>query len=117
MSIVSRAVAIADKVTKNLKMQGYVTHYSYSSDGGKGDPVETITKPYAVIDKKQRLIRTFSGEMAVSNTQVMILKPGVTVKEGDRIILKDGTGGPVIGIGGFVDGESNAQAFTEAYLG
>jgi hypothetical protein len=117
VSILSSVVKIADKVTVGLKFQATVTHWSFVSDAGKGDPVEKKFKRKAVVEKKQKLVRTFAGEMAASSTTVTLLKPGVLIKESDRIFLPDGTGGQVIGAGGFVDGSSGQQAYVEAYLG
>lgn len=117
MSILSSAVKIVDKVGGSLKFKSRITVKSFNADAGKGDPTYT-DKPYtAFVDKKQRMVRTFSGEEAVAGTTVTITKPGTLVKEHDVIVLADGSGGPVIGVGGYVDGSTQRQALTEAYLG
>lgn len=116
-SILQTAVKIVDRVGKSLKLPSKITVRSYNSDGGKGNPQYTDVKYTAFVDKKQRTVRTFSGEEAVSSSTITITKPGIIVKEHDRIVLNDGSEGPVIGVGGYVDGATQKQSFTEAYLG
>jgi hypothetical protein len=117
MSVISRGVAIANRVTKKLKMQSSVTLKSLTGDSGRGDDAFSSKPLTAIVDKKQRVIRAFDGTEKVSGTTVTFLDPGVVVGENDIIRLADGSGGPVLGVGGFVDGSTDRQALTEAYLG
>lgn len=117
MSILSQAVKIADKVTKSLKMQSEVTHYSFAGDGGNGAPTykpTNGTKRFAIVDEKQRQVRSFSGTLVPSNATVLFVGK-VAVKPNDQIKLADGTWGEVVGEGGFIDKES--KVYTEVYLG
>lgn len=123
MSIISNAVKVVDKIGGSLKFKSKVTLKSLKTDAvsaalnAKGDLQYNSVKYLAFVDRKQRLVRTFQGEESMSTSTVIIAKPGVLVKEHDRIVLDDGTDQPVIGSGGYVDGATNRQAFTEAYLG
>ena len=71
-------------------------------------------------------VRTFSGEMAVSNAQVVFLTP-TQINEFDKIVVPNGgyidgseeardAAQPIIGTDAFVDA-SNGPILTEIYLG
>lgn len=119
MTLLSNAVRLANKVTLGLKMQAQgdkkVTLQKYLGDGGVGSPTYSSKKYDAVVEKKQRQVRTFSGELGVSGTTVTFLVPSIVVTERDRIVLADGTGGEVIAVGGPVD--ASGQLLLECYLG
>lgn len=118
MTLLSKAVAIADKVTQNLGMQGQVTHKMFTGDGGTGDPQYATKKRFAAIEQKVRQVRSFSGEMVTSTTKVTFVRPTPMGLEGgahDLIVLPDGTGGPILSTGGPVD--ASGQLIAEAYLG
>lgn len=115
MTLLSKVVKIADTVTKGLGFQAEVTLRTYTGDGGVGAPTYTDKKWRAVVEKKQRQVRSFSGVLTMSTTTVLFLDPSVTVKPDDRVTLPDGSGAEVIGEGGFVD--KGAQLYAEVYLG
>lgn len=119
MTILSDAVAIANEVTNALEMQvagqQQILHRSFTGDGGVGAPQYKNQKRNAVVSKKTRQVRSFSGALVVSTTQVTFLNPRVVVKEHDLIILADKSGGPVIGTASPVD--ASGVLMTEAYLG
>lgn len=122
MSLLSNAVKIANSVTLGLGMQAQgsqkVTLMTLSTDAGIGAPVYTPSagKKYnAVVEKKQRQVRSFSGDLVMSSTTVLFLDPKIVVAAGDQIILADKSGGLVLGTSGPVD--ASGQLITEAYLG
>lgn len=119
MTLLSNAVRIANKVTLGLRMQAQdgqqVTLKTFTGDGGVGAPVYSSKKRDAVVEKKLRQVRSFSGILTTSSVTVTFLDPTVAVKPNDQIILADGTGGEVIGAGGPVD--ASGQLLTEAYIG
>lgn len=122
MTILSDAVALIDGITLGLGLQASgtkrVTLKSFAGDGGVGAPAYSppLGKKYdAVVDKRQRLVRGFSGQMVTANTTVIFLKPSIVVKENDVIVLSDGSGGEIIGTSSPVD--ASGQLLTEAYLG
>lgn len=115
MTLLSSAVKIANKVTAGLKFQPTVKHHSYVGDGGQGAPTYTIKSRPAIVDKKQRLVRTFSGTLEMSSASVTFLDPTIVCKPKDLIFLPDTTGGEVIGTGGPVD--ESGQLISENYLG
>lgn len=118
MTLLSNAVALANKVTKGLKMQAQdsqqVTLKTYTGDGGRGNPTYDDALLDAIVEKKIRQVRTFGGLLAGSLHTVTFLDPAVSVREHDQIFLADGTGGDVLGSGGPVD--ASGQLMTEAYL-
>ncbi len=116
MSVVSRAIATANRVTGKLKLQSLVTLKSYQADSGKGDDTYTAKSYRAIVDRKQRTVTAFDGTEKASSTTVTFLDPAIRVGEHDIIILDDGSGGPVLAVGGFVDGETSRQALTEVFL-
>lgn len=118
MSLISDVVAIVDGVAEDLQWKSKVTHRVWTGDAGKGDDAFTNVTRRAVVERKQRRVRTFTGEEAVSSTTVLFTAPAsvTRVKEFDQILLQDGTGGPVMGVGGFMDGATDEQAYTEVYL-
>lgn len=118
MTLLSKAVAIADKVTLALGMQAKVTHKLFTGDGGVGDAAYTSKTRTAVVEQKLRQVRSFSGELVTSTATVTFVHPTPMGVEGgahDKIILPDGSGGPVVGTGGPVD--ASGQLIVEAYLG
>lgn len=98
-------------------MQSTITLKSYKSDSGTGADTFTSSSLRAVVDKKQQQVRAFDGTMKMSSTVITILDPSVVVGENDIVVLADGSGGPVLGVGGFIDGETSRQALVEVYLG
>lgn len=119
MTLLSDAVKIANDVTLGLQMQSQgakqITLQKYDGDGGVGAPQYTSKKYDALVEKKQRQVRTFSGELGVSHATVTFLVPTIVVSEKDRIVLSDGTDGAVIGISGPMD--ESGQLLRECYLG
>ena len=118
MTLLSKAVAIADKVTQGLGMQAQVTHKLFTGDGGVGDAAYSVKTRKAVVEQKLRQVRSFSGELVASTTTVTFVRPTVMGVGGgahDLIILPDGTGGPIVGVGAPVD--ASGQLIVEAYLG
>ncbi len=115
MTLLFNAVRIADKVTKALKMQTRVTLKMFVSDGGKGDPTYKSSKYDAIVERKQRQVRSFSGELVLSTSSVTFVNGTVNVGEHDVILLPDGSGGPVVGTSNPMD--EGGKLITEAYLG
>jgi hypothetical protein len=118
MSLVSNAVAIANTVTKNLKLQSTVTQEKSAGMDRYGKHIyPTSVIRDAVVDKSLRTIKTAEGELVQSKTSITFLDPAIIVDYTDRLTLADGTTGPILLIGGFVDGETNRQALAEVFLG
>lgn len=116
MSVVSRAVATANRVGGKLKLKSRVTLKSFTGDSGKGDDAYTSKVHLAFVDRKQQSVTAFDGTEKKSSTVVTFADPAIRVNEFDIIILDDGSGGPVLAVGGFVDGETSRPALTEVFL-
>jgi hypothetical protein len=115
MDVVRSAVAVANTLTADL--QANVTHevFQHADGAGTGDYVK-VTRP-ALVTRKQQMVRSSNGEMVLSSAQVVFLDAGVVINEFDRIILPDGTGGPILTTDGFVDSGTGHPISTQVYLG
>jgi hypothetical protein len=121
--IIRNAVALANDLTMDLQTEndgksGIVTRIPFLSVDGSGN--KTYGPPQklpAIVDWKQRQLRTTTGELSVSRASVMFLDPKVVVDDDDIIILPDGTTGPILDESGFIDGGTSNPFFTEIWLG
>jgi len=115
--VVRRNVAVADRLTTTL--QSTVTHYAFSSETDEGvrayDPT-TGTKRLAVVRFQQRKFRTVAGEEVVSRAKVLFVRP-LTIDARDKIVLPDGTTGPILDMQGTVDPETGEPYATTIWLG
>lgn len=114
-AIVRKMVGVADTITKPLQPE--VIHEAFASQDNEGKV--TYSGPVrrkALVDFKQKMIRTLTGEFTVSRAYVAFIGP-VSVGPKDRITLPDGTVGPILDIGGFVDPETGRGYTTEVWLG
>jgi RNase P/RNase MRP subunit POP5 len=79
----------------------------------------------AIVDWKQRQLRTQEGILSVSRASVAFLNVqalstatnGEGVNDEDIIVLPDGTTGPILDMGGFIDAGTGHPVATEVYLG
>lgn len=127
MSLLAGLVAVANSVTQSLGLQASVLHYAFvSADGAGKVSYAAAVERTAIVTEKQKLVRTFSGEMAVSNASVVFLDPSA-VGEFDKIVLpvngvldisttaRDNAQ-PLIATDAFID-DTNAAILTEIYIG
>lgn len=117
-------VRIADKVTKPLQPNVTFSHYTGSNEFG--DKTYTAPVPLrAIIDWKQKQLRTQGGVLSVSRASVLFLDidklKAATNNEGvddnDLVVLPDGTTGPILDMGGFIDAGTGIPLATEIFLG
>jgi hypothetical protein len=127
MSLLGGLVALADTLTKNFQLQADVVYWPYSSSDGAGRPLygpPQVRK--AIFTQKLKQIRGFSGELVLSNAQIVFLDP-TSINPFDKIVTPrggtlDGSTGardaaqPILGTDAFTDA-SNAAILTEIYLG
>lgn len=130
MSLIGNVVAIADKVTKSLRLQSEVTWEAWIGQSGRGrrayaDPV-TLN---AIVDLTRKQRPTASGKMATIIATVTILE-AITPNEAttvparvhpidphDRITLPDGTSGPIFaGPGSVYDPDASAPFVNEILI-
>lgn len=117
MSMISQLVALANNLTVSLGVAADVTYIAASAVNGAGketSPTAGVTRK-AIVNKKQKLVKGPDGQLVMSQAYVGFLDPA-PISEYDRIILPDGTTGPIISTQAFMDG-SNGPILTEVYLG
>lgn len=129
LDVVRGAVAIADNVTKPLQATVSFRHYAGSDAYGAKTYVPDVAAPAlalrAIIDWKQKQLRTQEGVLSVSRAMVMFLDvqalstatSGQGVNDEDLIVLPDGTTGPILDMAGFIDPGTGHPIATEIYLG
>lgn len=117
MSLISQLVALGNSLTVSLGAAADVTYTPASATDGAGkeiSPAQSVTRK-AIVDKKQKLVKTPSGELVMSQAYVAFLDPA-PINQFDTIVLPDGTTGPIISVQAFIDG-SNGPILSEVYLG
>lgn len=116
MDIVNSGVAIANSVTTDL--QATVSYEKYLSTDGAGK--KTYMAPVsikALVEKKQRQVRSGDGQLSMCRAMVTILEPTVIVSVFDRLILPDGTTGPILDASGLIDSVTGHPILSEVYIG
>lgn len=127
MSLLGDLIGIADDLTQQFGLQADVLFYrfQYADGAGKRYYAAAVARK-AIYTRKMKQVRTFSGDMGVSNAQIAFIDPTV-VGEFDKIVTPVGgvldaseqardAAQPIIGYDGFVDG-SNGAVLSEIYLG
>lgn len=126
LDVVRSAVRVVDKVTKPLQPTVSFQRRLTPDDDGYGTRVLAGAVPLrAIVELKQRQVKTTSGILTISGLTVMFLdinklklataNKGVTTN--DKITLADGKTTPIIAVGGFIDAGTGIPVATEAYLG
>jgi hypothetical protein len=120
MGLISNAVALADRITQSLGLQALVNHRSFLSTDGAGK-VQFVNpngvSRRAVITRKQKMVKTASGELIMSTSQIVLLDSAVVVNEFDVFTLPDGTTGPVLTTDGYIPADTSHPVLTQVYLG
>lgn len=127
-SLLQTIVGICDSVTDGLRFQTKVTYRRWlGNENGYGD--ERLNPPKkirAVVEYKQTNVTSPSGTESVSKVNVLFLdlktlmkatnNNGVTVQ--DEVTLPDGTTGPLLSVGGFVDPQLGVgkMVYTQVYM-
>jgi hypothetical protein len=100
-TIIQNGVSIANTVTTSL--QATITHAAYASDDGYGKPTySTGVARTAIVERRQKYVRTDTGEEKLSLARILFPYP-VTIGEQDKITLPDSTVMPILKIDGVVD--------------
>lgn len=119
-------IAVADSVTKSL--QAPVQHWAWISSGSGANKVvyDASVERMALVEHKQSLRRTTTGEVVLARTKVTFLEPvepnGAVgrrepIDPRDKIILPDGSTAPIVDVAGLVDPGTNLPYLYEVYLG
>lgn len=124
LTILRSGVEIANKVTKPL--QATVSYKRYLSSSGTGTKTYAPTVQLkAIVDWRQKQLRTQSGILSVSRAAVLFIDiaalfsatAGNGINDEDIITLPDGTTGPILDMGGFIDAGTGHPIATEIFLG
>jgi len=121
--VVRNAVASANNATADLQADVTYERVILNEYGPGGyDPPVTLK---ALVDWKQKQIRTATGVLSVSRASVLFLDAqalvdataGDGINDEDRITLPDGTTGPILDMAGFIDAGTGHPFATEVFLG
>lgn len=123
--VVRAGVAIAASTTKSLQVE--IQHWPWIGADVTNMPLfGTPIARSALVEQKQKLLRASTGENVLATTKVTLLDPvkadGATgrrepVDPRDKIVLPDGTEGPIVAVEGLVDPGTNLPYLLEVYLG
>lgn len=124
LDVLRTGVKLADTITKDL--QATVTFNRYLSSGVSGGKTYGASVPMrAIVDWKQKQVRTPQGILSVSRASVTFLNieemvaatNGEGISDNDKITLPDGTTGPILDMAGFIDAGTGHPIATEVFLG
>lgn len=118
-------VKIANDVTRSLQCLVTFERYAENADGYGTPGYSAATTLHAIVDWRQRQLRTMTGVLTVSRASVLFLDivevvaatNGEGIDDHDRITLPDGTTGPILDMAGFIDAGTGHPIATEVFLG
>lgn len=124
LKTIQGAVRTADKLTSDLQATTAFER-ALSSDGEGLITYASPVKLKGIVEDKQEIVRTSSGQLSQSKTHITYLDVnavsaatgGQGIKESDRIVLPSGETGPILSISGFIDRQTGLPIATEVYLG
>lgn len=124
LDTIRAGVKIADSVTQSLQASIKFERY-LSSDGQGAKTYAAAVYLLGVAEKKQQMIRTQSGALVACRSNVLFLNVAALViatsadgiNNEDRITLPDGTTGPILEVGGFIDAGTGQPFATQVFLG
>lgn len=123
-------IALANTIT--APFQGTVQHYAWTGQDGEGadtfSPVLTLpgTSRKAIIDLTRKPRATTEGKMLMTIAAItfldVIAPNGASgrsepIDSRDRIVLPDGSTGPIVSVGGFMDALTGRPVLNEVLLG
>jgi len=125
LDVLRTGVAIANKVTKPVQAKVKFERAVVSSDGYGTISYPTAVYLDAIVDWKQKQVRTASGVLSVSRASVTFvdiaqLKTATNstgIDDNDKITLPDGTTGPILDMAGFIDAGTGIPLATEVFIG
>jgi hypothetical protein len=117
------AIGVANDETSDLQPTVMLEHVITSEYGPVGYTTPVPLK--AIVDWKQKQLRTPDGVLSVSRASVMFLDAqalaaatnGEGIDDTDRITLPDGTTGPILDMAGFIDAGTGHPFAIEVFLG
>lgn len=124
LDVLRAGVAVAHGVTKPLQATVGYEQCTGRDEYGERTYAASVALT-AIVEWKQAKVETDGGTMAAYRATVLFLDAprlasataGAGVGYEDRITLPDGSTGPIVSLGGFVDAGTNAPLATEVYVG
>lgn len=123
--LIASGVALADNLTGDLQPE--VSHEAWVGQNGFAQAIYSAPSYHkALVERKQRLVRTASGEEKVASHLVTFLRPlpangasgrNEPIDPRDRITLADGTTAPILALSAFDDRATNQGYFYQVWLG
>jgi hypothetical protein len=124
-ALIRSAVATANRATASL--QATVTHEAWIASDSFGAPVfATAVQRQALVEYRQQLRRANDGQEVMQRARVTFVEPvsanGAAdrrepIDPRDRIVLPDGTTGPILDVAGMADPSTGAPYALEVALG
>lgn len=109
-------IALARTLTDSL--QTTVTQEVSAGQDLRGKQIyPTIVSQKAIVEMRQRAIKTSNGESVIARASILFLDPAVVVNYTDRLTLPNGYSGPILEIEGFMDPGTQKPMLTQVYLG
>ena len=124
LDVLRSGIATADAVTKPL--QPTVSYERYTGADLYGTPTfAAAISLNAIVDWKQKQLRTSTGVLSVSRASIMLLNiadvvtatGGAGINDEDKFTLPDGTTGPILDMSGFIDAGTGHPIATEIFIG
>jgi len=125
--VIATALNTADNLLENEEILEPVTIERWTGQDVEGDETyaAAITPP-AIVELKQELRKTDTGQEVMSKTKLTFIRPiadqGTAgrrepIDPRDKITLPDGTTGPIVDIGGLISGGTGKPYMLEVWLG
>jgi hypothetical protein len=124
-SLVRGAVAIASSATASLQVT--VAHSAWIANDEYGAPqYATPVNRQAIVEYRQRLRHLRDGQEVMQRAVAFLLEPvepnGASgrrepIDPRDKIVLPDGTTGPLYDVAGLADPQTNASYYHEVVIG
>lgn len=127
-SVIRSAIATANTITRSLQSE-VVIHRWIGQDGFGNNTYAAPLPVLAIVEQKQRLRVVSSGPVTqtiqtIGTVQILEVVPphGATgrsepIDSRDRIVLPDGSSGPIVDIEGMIDPTTSRPYFAEIWLG
>ena len=125
-SLVRKMIGVADGVVRSLEEE--VQHYAWTGQDGFGaaNDLEVPTSPKALVEQKIRMHRLSDGRLIKAKAKLTFLEVippngakgrSEPIDLRDKLVLADGTTGPILDIQGLRDPGKGRPFLLEVWLG
>jgi hypothetical protein len=125
LTILRSGVKTINKVTRKGGLQGVVMYARKTGNGTYGPTFAAAVPLHALVEYKSVQVKTPSGTIAVTRAvltlldvaEIFVATSGQGIGDDDVFTLPDGTTGPILDLGGFLDAGTGHPIETEVMLG